>query len=117
MEEQEGFYTTPAINLICACLVSLKFYLTDDSCVTKAVPIPEFYVEKFLNEYNRVREDYYLGYDMEDFQISFPLTYEYFVEPLSSELNMSRCELIEIEWAINFEPSGFARYLQGYELV
>lgn len=117
MEEEKGFYTTPAINLICACLVNMKFYLTDDSVVTKAVPIPEFYVEKFLNEYNRLKEYYFLSYSMEDFEIDFPLTQEYFIMNLGSELDISKCEHIEIEWAINFEPSGFARYVQGFELV
>lgn len=107
-------YTTPAINLIGSCLVHFRFFQIDDSKEEITVPLMDFQVQDFFTEVQNLHNFQY-GMDWEDFDIEYPIISRYFLN--KSDAYFDKVEHMEVVWAIQFEISGFARYIQGYELV
>ncbi|HFZ8394730.1 hypothetical protein CPTAKMECS_098 [Salmonella phage vB_SenS-AKM_ECS] len=107
-------YTTPAVNLIGSCLVHFRFFQTDDSKEEYTYPLMDFQIEDFFREVRNISENFYFGMDKEDFDIEFPIISRYFLE--QSDARFDKIEHMEVAWAIQFEITGFARYIQGYEL-
>ena len=74
----------------------------------------DFQIEDFFREVRNISENFYYGMDKEDFDIEFPTISRYFLE--QSDAHFDKIEHMEVVWAIQFEITGFARYIQGYEL-
>ncbi|XAG95775.1 hypothetical protein U7154_000008 [Kononvirus KKP3711] len=107
-------YTTPAVNLIGSCLVHFRFFQTDDSKEEVTVPLMDFQIEDFFTEVKNLSNFEY-GMDRDDFDIEYPTISRYFLD--KSDARFEKVEHMEVAWAIQFEITGFARYIQGFELV
>lgn len=107
--------TTPAINLLGVGLFSVTIYRTDDSEDTVTVIVPEFFLEKFFEEFAQFKEELTAYSDMEDLAAMYPTVYDYVFEAQGFDLN--KAEHIEIQWGISFEVgSPFPRYFEGLEI-
>ena len=109
-----SIYTTPAVNLIGSCLVHFRFFQTDDSKEEVTVPLMDFQVEDFFTEVKNLSNFEY-GMNRDDFDIEYPTISRYFLD--KSDAHFEKVEHMEVAWAIQFEITGFARYIQGFELV
>ncbi|ATS94033.1 hypothetical protein P13BB106kb_p049 [Pectobacterium phage DU_PP_V] len=108
-------FTTPAINLLGVSLFSIKVYRTDDTVEQDTIIVPEFFVERFFEEYEGLRTEDLVYLSEDDAQIIAPSFMQYVFTDRGQ--SYSKVELIEIEWAICFEVgSPFPRYHQGYEI-
>lgn len=108
-------FTTPAVNLLGVGLFQATIHRIDDTTDVVTFIVPEFFLEKFFEEFEQFREEHNAHSDMEDLAAMFPVVYGYIFEGNSLDLNKS--ELVELNWGINFEVgSPFPRYFQGLEI-
>ena len=108
-------YTTPAINLVGVGLFNINIYRTDETTDNVTSIVPEFFVEKFLTEFEQFRAEHDAFSDMADLAAMFPTVYGYIFEDHGLELTNS--ELVEIVWGIEFAAGvPFPRYYEGLEI-
>lgn len=111
--EEDAFYTRPAINLLGTVLFQIKFYLRDDTTEVVNAIVPEFFVNKFQKDLNSFVEDAYNG-DI-DFRTATSV-YNVFSSLPELDFDISKIESGEIIWALNIPVTGFPGWLDGYEL-
>ena len=108
-------FTTPAINLVGVGLFQATVYRTDDSTDVVTFIVPEFFLEKFFEEFEQFHEEHNAHSDMEDLAAMFPTVHGYIFE--GNDLDLNKSELVELNWGISFEVgSPFPRYFQGLEI-
>lgn len=108
--EEDAFYTRPAINLLGTVLFQIKFYLRNDTTEVVNAIVPEFFVNEFKDEFIYMVEDIHNGI-VPELGIHNALNY---LPELDFDVNL--IESGEILWALNIPVTGFPGWLDGYEL-
>lgn len=108
-------FTTPAVNLVGVGLFQATVYRTDDTTDVVNFIVPEFFLEKFFEEFEQFKREHDAYSDMEYLTAMFPTVYGYIFE--SNDIDLKNSELVELNWGISFEAgSPFPRYFQGLEI-
>jgi hypothetical protein len=110
--EEDAFYTRPAINLLGTVLFQIKFYLRNDTTEVVNAIVPEFFVNKFQKDLDLFVEDAYNG-EVCSHSVS---VYDVFHHLPELDFDVNLIESGEILWALNIPVTGFPGWLDGYEL-
>lgn len=111
-EEDEGFMTETAINLVETVMFQIKFFLRDDTTETVTTIVPTFSHQRFIQDFKNFIEDAYQG----DIGSEPESVYDVFSNLPELDFDVTKIEAGDIEWALYFPITGFPSWLEGYKL-
>lgn len=112
LEEDEGFMTETAINLVETVMFQIKFFLRNDTTETITTIVPTFSHQRFIADFNNFIEDAYTGSIGREPES----VYDVFTNLPELDFDVTQIEAGDIEWALYFPITGFPSWLEGYKL-
>lgn len=112
INEDEGFMTETAINLVETVMFQIKFFMRDDTTQSVTTIVPTFSHERFIRDFKLFVEDAYEG-NIGDNPESI---YDVFSNLPELDFDITQIETGDIEWALYFPVTGFPSWLEGYKL-